>query len=364
MNQSRLHFFAGSRALEKIRDNGLQPDDIMTMTGAAGGPKWLILGGLDQALFSSWFKMRRKPLFLVGSSSGAWRFAMVAQDDPIEAVNRFADAYTNQFYTDNPTREDIHFEAWRILKTAIPPKTAERILKHPFLRIAIVAVRCNGLAAKETKLIQMAGMLVAMAVNTIHRRGLGLFFKRFIFHDSRNRPPIRQTGAFPPHWVPLTSASLPQALLASGSIPLMMPGVTTIEGAPAGIYRDGGVIDYHMNLPWKVNGGIVLFTHYTDRIIPGWLDKKFSWRHPTEAESADVLMVAPTRQFLASLPYGKIPDRNDFYQLKGNDRLRVAYWQEAFEAGKLLADDFMEAVLSGKIKSRVQPFPWKNSLGW
>ncbi len=354
----QLDFYAGTRALQRIRSEGLKADDIRVMAGAAGGPKWLILGQLDRALFSSWFKGRKKPLYLVGSSSGAWRFAMAAQTDPAAAVTRFAHAYIHQYYTENPTPADIRREAIRILDEAVPKGVAADILGHPFLRINIMAVRCKGPVASDVKPIQTAGMLAAMALNTIRRRGLGLLFDRVLFYDPRNRPPIGKRGEFPLVRVSLSRANFQPALMASGAIPLIMPGVTGIAGAPPGIYRDGGVIDYHMDLPWSLNDGIVLFPHYSDRIIPGWLDKRFTWRHPSPLDAVDLLMVCPSKAFLASLPYGKIPDRNDFYRLAGKDKERVAYWWQAYEAGQRLGDEFMTAVLSGRIREWVRPLPW------
>jgi len=44
---------AGKKALSKIRDNGLHPENIKVIAGAAGGPKWLILGHLDRFLFTA-----------------------------------------------------------------------------------------------------------------------------------------------------------------------------------------------------------------------------------------------------------------------------------------------------------------------
>ena len=70
--------------------------------GAAGGPKWLILAGLDRILFSQWFSGRKTPLFLIGSSSGAWRFAAAAQKDSRAALQRLETAYIHQRYEANP----------------------------------------------------------------------------------------------------------------------------------------------------------------------------------------------------------------------------------------------------------------------
>jgi len=350
-----LDFYAGSRALQLIRSSGLKANDVQVMTGAAGGPKWLILGHLDRMIFSSWFKDRMKPLFLVGSSSGAWRFAMSAQTDPVAAVTRFEQAYIHQYYSKNPTPAEIRREAIRILNDIMPAEAPDQILSHPFLRLNIMAVRCKGPVAREAKPIQMAGMLGAVALNIIHRRGLRFLFDRVLFHDPRDIPPFWRMDGFPIQRVPLIQANLRQALMASGSIPLIMPGVTDIPGALPGTYRDGGVIDYHMDLSCSLNSGIILFPHYSNRIIPGWLDKRLPWRKPSPANMANVLMICPSKSFLSALPYGKIPNRNDFHRFAGKDKTRVAYWQQAADAGKRLADAFMGAVLSGRIKELVRP---------
>jgi len=153
----------------------------------------------------------------------------------------------------------------------------------------------------------------------------------------------------------LNHDNLKPALLASGSIPFVMRGIRDIPGAPPGIYRDGGAVDYHLDVPYGLEGnGIVLFPHYTDRIIPGWLDKKLTWRKPSPNNMADILLVAPSPEFVSRLPLGKISDRNDFYRFAGNDRGRFGYWQKVSEAGKELAEDFLAAVANGSIRERVK----------
>jgi hypothetical protein len=135
-----------------------------------------------------------------------------------------------------------------------------------------------------------------------------------------------------------------------------MQGIRAIPGAPAGIYRDGGAVDYHLDIPYGLAGrGIVLFPHYTDRIIPGWLDKKLVWRKPSPDNMADVLLAAPSPAFVRRLPLGKISDRNDFYRFAGDDRGRFDYWEQIVAAGKELAQDFAEAVTTGSVQERVKP---------
>ena len=112
------------------------------------------------------------------------------------------------------------------------------------------------------------------------------------------------------------------------------------------------MLDYHLDLP--ISGdGLVLFPHYTDQVIPGWFDKKLFWRKPKYIDN--MLLIAPTRPFLETLPLKKIPDREDFYRFQGRDAERIATWNTVAQASRQLGDEFAEVVNSGKIKERVRP---------
>lgn len=356
MNSRYLNFFAGDRAFEQIKEKGLAPDDVKIMAGAAGGPKWLVMGHLDRMLFTEWFKGRTEPLFTVGSSSGAWRFASAAQNDPVAGIDRFEEAYIHQFYEGNPTPAEITAEGRRIQAAILGEKGASEILSHPFLRLNVMAVLCRGpLLKKDAQALQGLGFATAILFNAVFRKALGLFFKRVLFYDPRDLPPYFQMKDFPPVQIPLSEENLVPALLASGAIPLIMCGIDSIPHAPAGVYRDGGIIDYHMDIPFGLSHGIVLFPHYMDRIIPGWLDKKLFWRNPVNADRT--LMVSPSQEFLELLPDRKIPDRNDFWAYQDRDMERVAAWKEVVERSRMLAEEFMETVSSGRIRERIKPLP-------
>jgi len=350
-----LVFYAGRKAFEIIRDEGLRPDRISVVAGAAGGPKWLVLRHLDRVLFSDWFKARKLPLFLIGSSIGAWRFAGQCMADPKISLSVFESAYIHQQYVGKPSPESVSRESARIQQAFLKDRGPQEILSHPFLRLNFMAVRSKGPAASNRQFILAASLLVAALGNLVSRSFLKVFFDRVLFYDSRSLPPFFHMTGFPIHRVPLTHENLPVALLASGSIPLVMSGVKDIPGAPSGVFRDGGVIDYHMDLPLSGDPErIALLPHYMDRVIPGWLDKQLGWRKPGARNMANVLMMAPSKQFVDLLPYRKIPDRNDFYRFEGRDAQRFAYWRAVAKASQALADAFMEAVVSGDIRNRVR----------
>lgn len=359
MMNRHLCFFAGKNAYIRIKEAGLQPEMIKVIAGAAGGPKWLVLNHLDRAVFHHWIGERTAPLFMIGSSIAAWRFAAVCQDDPLDAFNRFETAYLKQSYSDRPTPREIADETRRIRDAFLDQAAIRSLINHPTMRLNFMAVRSRGLNASENKFVLGAGLIATALSNMVNRRLLSLFFERTLFYHPKTPPPFFESSEFPLQRVPLDEENLAPALLASGSIPLIISGVRGIRGAKSGTYRDGGVIDYHMDIPFqKANDdAIVLYPHYTRRIIPGWLDKKLSWRKPDPRRMAPVLLVAPSDAFAASLPYGKIPDRTDFWTFAGRDKDRIDYWRTVIQKSEALGNEFLEAVDSGKIRELVQPLP-------
>lgn len=356
MQSKALSFWAGKKAYAKIMESGLKPADVDVIAGAAGGPKWLVLNGLDRAIFTDWIRSRQDPVFLIGASIGSWRFAAVSQADPAAALDRFETAYLAQTYPDNPPPEVIDRELARICDQMLGVDGPGQILSNPVFRLNIMCVKSRGLIGSDARVRLMPGLVLAAMGNAVMRRSLGLFFERTLFYDARNIPPYFDMPGFPIHRVPLEKQNISPALKASGSIPLLMSGVRDIPGAPPGVYRDGGILDYHLNIPFTNDDrGIVLFPHYAEKLIPGWLDKQVPWRKPDFASMENVLMLAPSRAFVGSLPYQKIPDRKDFYRFAFRDKERMDYWRQVVDRSRELADDFLEAVETGEIGNRLKP---------
>jgi hypothetical protein len=355
----QLTIYAGQTALRHIRDKGLSPEDVSVIVGAAGGPKWLVLNHLDRMIFSSWLNNRKKPLYLLGSSIGSWRFAAVSQKDPMAAMDRFQYAYIRQAYQTRPGPGEVSRIISRILDDFLNDNGIREILAHPFLRLNIMAVNCRHMMASDHKAILGIGLAGAALMNMIRRDFLKFFFRRALFYHPGEKPPFFHMRGFPIEKTILTEQNLRKALLASGSIPLVMEGVTDIPGRSPGMYRDGGILDYHFDIDFSdQNSGLVLYPHYTDRIIPGWLDKKPGFRKPLPGNMENVILLAPSREFINRLPCHKIPDRNDFFLFKGQDRARISYWLSVINESRRLSDAFGDAVESGRIRELAKPMPF------
>ena len=347
-----LSMYAGPRAIKLIREQGLKPDMVDVVAGAAGGPKWLVLCGLDKAIFSSWLMDRTRPVHLIGSSVGSWRFAALAQG--MEAYGRFIEAYFSQQYKTVPTARMVSAEIGKILDAYLDEEGIKRLLAHPFARLNCLATRCSWPGSVDVKFMVMLSMVLAGLLNLVSRRLLRLFFSRTLYYDGRDLPPFFHMEGFPMQQVKLTKANVHDAVLASGSMPVIMEGIKDIPGAAPGMYRDAGIIDYHLDIPFK-SDSIVLYPHYMERIITGWFDKLLSWRRPAAKNMENVVLLCPGKAFVDMLPGRKIPSREDFREYWNRDTERIAFWDKVVKASAVLGEEFLEAVHKGTIVNYLRP---------
>ena len=305
MATHNLVFKAGPGAFATIQRHGFAVERIGTIVGASGGAKWLVLSHLDRAILATVVPKLEGPVHLVGSSIGAWRFACYAQPDPAAVITRFEKAYIEQSYSDEPDIHEITAKSREILGTILGDGGVPNILAHPVFRTHVMTVRARNIAASEQRAILAASLMIAASLNAVSRRTLGWFYERALFFDARDLPPFFDMKGFPLQRVIIRQGNLEDAIVATGSIPLVMSGVRDIEGAAPGIYRDGGVIDYHLDLQHSDPDRLALYPHFYDHLIPGWFDKKLSWRKPAPAHVDRTILVSPSAEFVAGLPNAK-----------------------------------------------------------
>jgi hypothetical protein len=350
---SALSFHAGPGALAQIRAHGLRAQDIAIVPAAAGGPKGLIFRHLDQWLFGDWLRGAPRERTLIGSSIGAWRMAAACQRDPAKAFAQLGELYSGQRYSSaRPSKDEIDSVVQELLREFVSGHEDD-IVNHPHHRLHLLTVRGKrSLAAPRHHYAEMRGFATAALHNLASRERLGKLLERVVIGDKRSQAPwLREKfDSFTTHFSELTRHNLAPGLLASGTLPLIMKPVSGIAEAPPGCYWDGGIIDYNLALPYSKagQGAIVLYPHFNEHIVPGWLDKALPWRRaargPNRAWLDNVLIVAPSEEFRRTLPRGKLPDRNDFKFYGTNQDERIRIWRQAIADGQRLRDDFASFV--------------------
>ena len=69
----------------------------------------------------------------------------------------------------------------------------------------------------------------------------------------------------------------------------------------------------------------------------------------------DVLLIAPSREYLDTLPDRKLPDRKDFEKYVGDNTGRERSWRRAIAESDRLGDEFLELTETGKLMDAIRP---------
>ncbi len=353
----RLCIRAGKRALEMIRDGGVRLDTVTTYVGPAVGPRWLVAGGFDLTLLTNGLLgSKSRPVLLTGASAGAWRFAAWLQPEPEKSYRRLLEAYIGIHCDRRSTPASLKKELQDVINAYLEDDAIPFALAHDRYRLAVTTARAKNLAASETPWIQKSGLALSYAINRLNRRHLFRFFERVVFYSGPRPPQFCFRDGFQGTAVALTPINFKHALLASGAIPLVIEGVTDIHGAPRGVYRDGGVIDYHLDHDYTTRtDDVTLLFHHEDRVIPGWLDKTIKGRRPQDGALDNLLVVCPSPQFVETFPGGKIPDRDDFVTFLDDPAGRILNWRKVVELCAPLGEIFAGLMQSGKIREMAEP---------
>ncbi|MGX5175273.1 patatin-like phospholipase family protein [Aliikangiella sp. IMCC44653] len=351
---SSISIYAGANALQKIQSEGLHQQLFNVMAGASGGPKWFTLFGLDCYLFGDFFANRSQPIHTIGSSAGSWRMACFAQEDPVAAITRLAHYYSRETYSAKPDAQEISDKAVQMLDKVLGTSGENELANSELAQSHFIVARAKGLNRSEKRFVQMTGLVTAATANAFSRRFIQKHFERFVFYtkNASFNQAYFEFDDLPTQYIPLTANNVHQTLIASGSIPLVLRGVKDIPGAPKGVYRDGGIIDYHLDLNFKTDK-LVLYPHFFPSVKPGWFDKGLKRRNASATNYANVVMVTPSPEFVAALPFSKISDRTDFTQL--DEKTRINYWQNILKESQRMADDFHSAVTLGKGLNNIIP---------
>ncbi|HEY4373197.1 MAG TPA: patatin-like phospholipase family protein [Burkholderiales bacterium] len=336
---SSLTIKLGAFAREHIAREGLRPGDIRCIPAAAGGPKGLALMPLDRWLFGEWLH-EAKDLTLVGASIGAWRMAAAVQRDPVRALANLQRAYIeDQNYRIKPSPAEVT----QLMRGNLQANIADWQAREHIAFRALTARAVGRLSATAAR----GAFARAAFANTRGRHHLAQHLQRVIFAHGPASPldaALESIDAFGAIRVPLTAQNRTDALMASGTLPMICDPVKDIAGAPAGWYWDGGLIDYHLHYPYARMAGLTLYPHFTPSVTPGWLDKFLPWRKQGVKGRggpwlSNLILIAPSPEFLARLPNGKLPDRNDFYRYEGNHPARITAWNRAMAECQRFAEE-------------------------
>lgn len=347
-----LEYRAGGAALARIRAHGFARESVRTFVAPATGPKWLVAAGFDRALLHHRFFEHGAPVLLAGASAGAWRALAIASPDPLAAHARLLQEYMAKVFTARDTPAQISAQYRALLQRVLPRDHVPHVLGHPHFQLALHAVRVKGWV-RAGGVTQRLGLAAAAVGHTLAPGSRALFFE----------PTLFTTGAIPEHWIAhtasrraqLTADNLHDVALASGSVPMYMEPISIGGRAPDARYLDGGLSDYHVRQRLGEGAELALLFSHDRRVIPSWFDKYLPWRAPARHATDNLLLVHPSAEFLARLPGGAVPSREDFTRFVQQPAERIRRWQIAALESERLGEQFVADLEHGRVAELVQP---------
>ena len=247
-----------------------------------------------------WLNRSPRRRELVGASIGGWRFACAMQAEPRQALARLAERYTDETYAAKIGVADITRQTRLMLDEVLPPEARAALIDHPHYQLSLLLVRSHGMLASEAR--------AAAGRPGAERR-------------AQRRVPRPAAPRLQPGDLPRPAQRL--ALQARGRHPYAVPAA---GNGQSGRRADGhhrhsrraqrraaaGRAGRHLprrrpdrlpsGLPFAHGDDIVLYPHFTERIVPGWFDKFLPWRGSSPAHHANTVLIAPSRDYLARRP--------------------------------------------------------------
>lgn len=346
MKLQALRLYAGPIARKRLREQGLRSGDVRIVSAAAAGPKGLVLLPLDRLIFGYWLLQGTQPVHLLGASIGAWRMACACLPNADAALAQMARDYIHQHYEHAPHRLPTPSHVSEVFGARLVERFGHRsaeVLGHPRFRLHVFTSHGrHWLLRRQCRWRTPLGYAGAFAANAVSRRALGAWLERVVFHDPRAPTLPLRLHDFRTRETVLCAQNLCLSLQASCSIPFALDAVHDIPGAPRGAYWDGGITDYHLHLDYaSMSDGLVLYPHFQQRIVPGYLDSVLPYRRHSSHRLANVVVVAPETDWVRrTLPNGKLPALEDFKAYAGNIGGRIAAWSRAVMESQRLADEF------------------------
>ncbi len=353
-----LRYRAGPTARKRLLREGLRPEVLGALMGPASGPRWLVLAGLDMALYSSGLlnAQSEEPLLLAGSSAGAWRMASLASRDPEATHERLAEGYIGHRFHRGDTPRSVTQAYREMLWEVFPAADIEHILTQPHFELAMHALRSRRLLDPLPERARALAMVKASILTGFSYRAAALLGERVLFCHA----PSGLRSSFRGAVVSLDQRSFYPAALATASMPIYLEPQWNIPGAPPGPCYDGGISDYqlrHDYLRERKDSGtlekIVLMPHYQDRVDRAWWP---SWaRRPSENLLDNLFLIHPTEVFLRRLPDARLPDVADFKSFVDHPEGRIRRWRQVVRLGQRLGEQFLSDLERGNLEEKIEP---------
>ena len=304
----------------------------------AAGPKAFISSGFEASLSESYHNNDIKSeKWLIGGSTGGMRSLAFVSSLLLDQdlTSKMKDHYCEMYYKHGDTADVLHPMMLTMFNIVSPDKVLEECLAHDTFKIAIMVSELRyPFSLLPMLLLRPFLVLVVLMHFMLPTLIETLFFQRLCFFSGDNPPPFLDSDESV-QFCNLTVKNSKQVLHATTSMPLISKPCRYIDGIGPGVYFDGGITDFYLNM--KIENAHGLLLGDLDPSAPIYrsaLDQFLPWtRHLPEHYFEQVSVVRPTKEFVKSLGSSSLPSVKDWFSNEyiKNPEKRKKIWNLVYD---------------------------------
>lgn len=331
--------FKPSAALKRLNDDselktrGL--DYFKVFFAPASGPRCFVTMGFDQQfakLFASGSVKDTK--WLVGASMGAVRISALIGTiiSGKDLTSEVKEHFTQMYYKVGDTPASLSRMMSGLFEKCAPKDLVNDIVHHPQLHLAVMvtAIAPSYRKYPDWKLKVLFG--AHFLVNIITQRLLGTLYNRLCFYSGPTPPPF-MTDCPDIQFIPLTTENFFDVMRATTCIPCVSERCTYIEGAGEGLYMDGGISDFMLNVCIRdPTYSALLLNDLSEKVKQSFFDRYLPYRNTPNAFFENCSIIWPSYVFINSMVPKALPCSLDWFvgRYIKNPEERMYFWRNCY----------------------------------
>ncbi|KAJ3098483.1 hypothetical protein HDU97_003982 [Phlyctochytrium planicorne] len=322
-----LFSFIPSRMLGSSKDEQtdftrMGMDYFRIFFGPASGPRCFATVGFEahmkdlvaRGLISS-------PKWLVGASTSALRFMALLSSlaNGKDVTSELKEMYCEMYYKTGDTPQVLRPMMEKCYRICAPEDALEKALSNPMFKIAILVANISP-RYRNLSDWQLKSILVYYGLkNLVSPKYLSGLVSRICFYSGDEVPYFLANGLGGPNsiqFVKLTQKNVYAVLHATTCIPFIQERCTFIPDFGEGLFVDGALTDYTLNVQLQdpEYPALLLGDCLQREFSPTVFDTKVPWRTPPKTFFDHCSLVHPTTAFAKRIPDGALPSVGDWFK--------------------------------------------------
>lgn len=312
------------------------PDKFTVFAAPASGPRGFTTMGFDTAFFQMAIdsKIHGNKWFL-GGSTAALRFCCLISSIIVNhnLSNSMREHFTDMTYKAGDTPQVLSPMMEQLINICAPEELIDKIVSHPDLHLAIMVAHFDPCYISYPDWRLKMVFLSLFLLNLVRPGQMSKFYKRTCFYTGPEPPPFFDDKTV--EFCPITARNLKSVLKATTCVPFVSERVSSIHGLDAaGLFYDGAICDYHMNVCITNPDYQMLFLgDVPDKHIKqSFFDVIVPWKGAPDSYFENCSVIKPSDLFVDKILGKRLPNVSDWFDkdyIKDPEK-RKASWRSVY----------------------------------